>query len=219
VTPNLLAAVVGDWSTKRERTGDLFARAMPLPRPRPFQLEGVTRPTAVSRGAILPSGYLTGLVAKEACQAAGKRLCTKDEWKTACRGEAGRRFPYGDAYREGACNVARPGHPASILHGHASLGHLDPRLGRVELDGAPGLLPTGSLPGCASRWGGDALFDMVGNLDEWLDAEGGAFAGGFYARGSKSGCDAIVDSHPPSYLDYSTGVRCCRDPRGSPAAR
>jgi formylglycine-generating enzyme required for sulfatase activity len=184
---------------------------MPLPRLRPFQEGGVERPTAVSRGGILPSGYVTGLLAREACAATGKRLCTKEEWKTACKGEAGRRFPYGDAFRDGACNVARAGHPAAILHGHASLGHLDPRLGRVLLDGAPGLRPTGDLASCASVWGGDAVFDMVGNVDEWIDEEGGAFAGGFYARSTKNGCDAIVDSHPPAYLDYSTGVRCCMD--------
>jgi sulfatase modifying factor 1 len=99
-----------------------------------------------------------------------------------------------------------------LLHGHASVGHLDPRLGRVILDETgPGLRPTGSTPTCASKWNGDAIYDMVGNLDEWLDEKGGAFAGGFYARGTKSGCDALVDSHPSNYLDYSTGVRCCKD--------
>lgn len=209
ITPNLFAGVLGDWATQREVVGDALARAMPLPRPAPFQLQGVTRPISTTRVGVLPSGYLTGLVAKEVCAAAGKRLCTKDEWRTACRGERKTRFPYGDAFREGVCNVARNGHPASTLHGHASIGHLDPRLGRVVIDGGPGLRPTGSHPGCASAWDGDALYDMVGNLDEWIDVEGGAFAGGFYARRTTSGCDAIVENHPPSYLDYSTGVRCC----------
>jgi hypothetical protein len=213
ITPNLFAGALGDWATRRERTGDARARLIPLPRPRPFQLEGVTAPRATSRAGVLPSGYLTGLVAREVCAAAGKRLCTKDEFRTACRGERKTRFPYGEAYRAGVCNVGRDGHPAARLHDHASLGHLDPRLGRAILDAdGPGLRPTGSHPACASVWEGDAIYDMVGNLDEWIDEEGGAFAGGFYARRTTSGCDALVDNHPPSYLDYSTGVRCCADP-------
>jgi len=209
VTSNLFAGALGDWATRRERGGDVLARAIPLPRPAPFQLEGVQKPRAVSRAGVLPSGYLTGLVAREVCAAAGKRLCTKEEFRTACRGEHRTQFPYGPSYREGVCNVGRAGHPAAVLHGHASIGHLDPRLGRVSLGDGPGLRPTGSLAGCVSRWGDDAIHDMVGNLDEWLDVKGGAFAGGFYARRTTSGCDAIVDNHPPSYLDYSTGVRCC----------
>jgi hypothetical protein len=52
---------------------------------------------------------------------------------------------------------------------------------------------------------------MVGNLDEWVQDETGTFVGGFYARGSKQGCEAKIASHSPLYLDYSIGTRCCRD--------
>jgi formylglycine-generating enzyme len=52
---------------------------------------------------------------------------------------------------------------------------------------------------------------LVGNLDEWVDEEGGAFAGGFYSRSTRAGCEAVITAHPKQYLDYSTGVRCCRD--------
>ena len=38
----------------------------------------------------------------------------------------------------------------------------------------------------------------------------GAFAGGFYARGTRDGCEARIRSHPPDYFDYSLGTRCCR---------
>jgi hypothetical protein len=208
---------LGEWSTRRERVGDLFARALPLPFVPPSQLDAAPTALAVSRAGVRPSGYVTGIGAKAACSAAHKRLCTLDEWKTACRGEADRLFPYGDDYEDGACNVNREAHPAGLLHGHASMGHLDPRLNYVAAAGSPLFHATGESPRCASRWGDDAIYDMVGNLDEWVDEGAGAFAGGFYSRGTKSGCGALVDNHPASYLDYSTGVRCCRDAEPTPA--
>ena len=52
---------------------------------------------------------------------------------------------------------------------------------------------------------------MVGNVDEWIDDAGGVFVGGFYSRGTKLGCDASIDTHSPSYMDYSLGTRCCKD--------
>ena len=42
--------------------------------------------------------------AKYACERAGKRLCTKDEWLKACR--AGGEYPYGNKYNKDTCNVS-----------------------------------------------------------------------------------------------------------------
>ena len=157
-----------------------------------------------------PSGYLSGELADTACRNAGKRLCTIDEWVFACRGETNRKFPYGDRYEEGRCNVFREAHPAQILHGDMSTGHLDPRLNLVEGAAGPLLRKTGATSSCRSQWGADAAYDMVGNVDEWVSATQGAFLGGFYSRSTREGCAAKVSSHPRSYFDYSLGVRCCR---------
>jgi hypothetical protein len=54
------------------------------------------------------------------------------------------------------------------------------------------------------------VFDMVGNLDEWVEDPEGTFAGGFYSRGTHEGCDAVISSHDFAYFDYSLGTRCCR---------
>ena len=89
------------------------------------------------------------------------------------------------------------------------MGHADPRLNLVTVNGRPVLRKTGTTPECASTWGDDAVYDMVGNLDEWVDEPGGVFAGGFYARSSKDGCAWRASGHPFHYADYSTGVRCC----------
>jgi formylglycine-generating enzyme required for sulfatase activity len=166
---------------------------------------------AVARLGVRPSGYVTGLVADAACAAAGKRLCQEDELVTACRGEEDTLFPYGPSFVDGQCNVFREAHPASILHGNPSLGHIDPRLNRVAGPKGPLLRLTGETLTCRSRWGEDAIYDLVGNLDEWIDHPTGAFVGGFYSRSTRAGCEAKVAAHPKAYADYSTGIRCCRD--------
>ena len=211
-TPNLTGIILGRWGPHRWTTGDLHAQAMPLPslgRASDAAPKAVPRP----RFGVVPSGYVSGHGARQACEAAGKRLCSETEWKTACRGEQERDFPYGDDYRHGVCNVFRYGHPASTLHDNPALGHLDPRLNQVLDQGAPMLERTGSRPHCASRWGDDAVYDMVGNLDEWIDPKNGTFVGGFYSRSTRKGCDAKVSAHPRRYLDYSLGIRCCKKAR------
>ncbi|WP_437897086.1 hypothetical protein [Sorangium sp. So ce124] len=210
-TPNLLELTLADWSTGLRRIGDVHARAFPLPLLAPWQRGRAIAALARSRSGVRPSGYVTGLVAESACAAAGKRLCSVEEFVTACRGEDDTLYPYGDTFEEGACNVYRPAHPAALLHGNASIGHLDPRLNRVRSAREPLLRETGGSPRCRSRWGSDAVYDLVGNLDEWVSEPGGAFAGGFYSRSTRAGCEALVTVHPRSYLDYSTGVRCCQD--------
>jgi hypothetical protein len=167
-------------------------------------------PLASSVSDVIPHGYLNGRTAESACANAGKRLCRLDEWVTACRGQQNRKFPYGDQYVEGACNVCRPTHPARALHGNASIGHLDPRLNIVAEDGDPLLRKTGATPRCKSDWGNDAIYDMVGNLDEWIDDQNGTFVGGFFSRATHEGCDSIIEVHGFTYYDYSLGVRCCK---------
>jgi hypothetical protein len=109
--------------------------------------------------------------------------------------------------------VHRAIHPAAVLHDNASIGLIDPRLNLVVEQGTDPLLHvTGASPECASVWGDDRIYDMVGNLDEWVDDSSGVFVGGFYSRLTTKGCEAKVKSHAPSYFDYSLGTRCCLDP-------
>ncbi len=169
-------------------------------------------PRAVSREGAVPQGYLSYYDAKRACEGAGKRLCSQDEWVFACKGKAQTKFPYGPDYRAGACNVYRPFHPAAVLHANASLGHRDPRLNLVSEGGKDPLLRlTGATPSCASDWGTGKLYDMVGNLDEWVDAEPPGVSRRLYYAHDHAGCEAKVSSHAAIYYDYSTGVRCCKD--------
>jgi sulfatase modifying factor 1 len=199
------------WSQQRLAVGSPSARDMELPELPGWQRTTEVVPRARAVRGVWPNGHVTGFAAATACANAGKRLCTPAEWRIACGGEEGHRFPYGPTYVAGRCNVFREAHPAGVLHDDPSVGHDDPRLNRVTAQGRPLLRKTGDTPTCASRWGDDAIFDMVGNLDEWVDHPRGSFAGGFYARSTKEGCDWHSTAHPNGYADYSTGVRCCAD--------
>ncbi len=208
--PHLTKLMLQAWAENRWHEGGLRAHGLGLP-PLDRDVDATPSFAATSAPGVMPSGFLSGFAAENACTAAGKRLCAVSEWTKACKGEKQTQFPYGDDYEQGTCNVFRYHHPARILHHNPSVGHLDPRLNLVVDHEGPMRRTTGSHPRCASRWGDDAVYDMVGNLDEWTAEKGGAFAGGFYARSTRRGCDAVISGHPKRYADYSLGVRCCRD--------
>jgi sulfatase modifying factor 1 len=210
-TPELTRREYEHWQRPKPEMSTALGAILPVPAPQEWELSA-TRfdPVASSVPDVVPHGYLSGRTAERACANAGKRLCRIDEWITACRGQQNRKFPYGEQYVEGACNVCRATHPARALHGNASLGHLDPRLNLVTEDGDPLLRKTGATPRCKSEWGNDAVYDMVGNLDEWIDDPEGTFVGGFFSRSTHEGCDSIIEVHDYTYYDYSLGVRCCK---------
>jgi formylglycine-generating enzyme required for sulfatase activity len=200
-----------EWLKRAAGTGPLAARAVGLPELPAWQLEPGVSPRAVSEPGRLPSAFLDLDAARSACANAGKRLCQRREWLMACRSERGTRHPYGDTLDSARCNLAAPAHPGVVLHGKSTLGERDPRMNLVEHRGRTLLRPAGTLLGCASPWEGDAVWDMVGNLDEWIDDPAGTFVGGFYARDTPWGCDARIEIHSADYYDYSLGARCCRD--------
>lgn len=168
---------------------------------------------AVTAPGVAPQGYVSGLQAAAACRASGKRLCTASEWERACRGPGGARFPYGDRRQDGTCNDdVRASHP--VVEAARRLGvpadetwTTGMNLSLVnQLPG--GLAPTGEREGCATSEG---VFDMVGNLHEWIADPDGTFRGGFYMDTSQNGegCAYQTTAHDVGYHDYSTGFRCC----------
>ncbi len=96
----------------------------------------------------IPTANVTLAEATEACAAHGRRLCTQKEWRKACRGETGRRQPYGGARKDGQCNDALGGVPQNLGRG-------------------------GARETCVTPEG---VYDLVGNVGEWV--EGGAAMGG-----------------------------------------
>ena len=165
---------------------------------------------AASAEGMLPQAYISADMAEEACDNAGKRLCEPEEWTRACTGPDDTRFPYGDEYREGACNEGRARHPVLELFGRSANWLKeqmnDPRLNLL----ADSLAPSGAFSACVTPEG---VHDMHGNLHEWVADRNGLFRGGFYvdAQRNGQGCDYHTDAHQPDYHDYSTGFRCCAD--------
>ncbi|MCB9558850.1 MAG: SUMF1/EgtB/PvdO family nonheme iron enzyme [Kofleriaceae bacterium] len=162
-------------------------------------LGGVLTHRACSNPGVLPWRGATYAAAAAACAAAGKRLCTADEWQAACDDGTGRAYPYGASFEAATCN-AEP------------------------YDGIPGgndddvLLATGGLAACVSSAG---PLDLSGNLKEWTDDITGQTAsgtdiavlrGGAYDtpalgatctfRSSRAAVDTVLPS---------IGFRCCKD--------
>lgn len=162
---------------------------------------------------VLPQGYISQVQAKDACESAGKRLCTAPELSLACRGpNRSAAYPYGGTKRQaGKCNEGK-GSAVSIVFGSAAnYGNVqlnDPRLNQWS----GGIAKTGAYAGSESPFG---VYDLVGNLHEWsaeVAPNGhGFFHGGFYgdAEVNGSGCDYVTKAHSARYHDYSTGFRCC----------
>src|SRR5262245_48025419 len=55
---------------------------------------------ALSQRGVKPQGHISRDQALGACKNAGKRLCSDDEWLTACRGKHPTHYPYGDEHRD-----------------------------------------------------------------------------------------------------------------------
>ena len=168
---------------------------------------------AVAEAGAVPQGYISGEVAEAACEAAGKRLCALDEWLRACQGPDGWTWPYGDTYVEGACNDTYPGtHPVVDYFGTSDGVWDSEHMNDPGINQQPDTVdPAGANPACASAEG---IFDMQGNLHEWIGDPDGTFKGGFYADASINGpgCTYATTAHDFGYHDYSTGFRCCADP-------
>ncbi len=168
---------------------------------------------AVSAQGSIPQAYISEVQAKAACARSGKRLCKAPEWKRACMGPAKTTFPYGARREAGRCNDHGRA-PVAAVFGlgvasspHAYSSHMnDPKLN--QLSGT--IAATGAHSGCTNDYG---VYDMVGNVHEWVDDPDGTFLGGYYLDTHElgDGCNYRTPGHDIYYHDYSTGFRCCAD--------
>lgn len=173
------------------------------------------RHRARSRRGVVPQAHFSQEQAQRACEAAGKRLCTDDEWVEACKGRQPTQYPYGDEHQPGRCNDKGVS-PLRKLHGAKEGMEVfgidamnDPRLNQV-----PGSLArTGQFSRCRNSFG---AYDMVGNLHEWTANPSGVFRGGYYLDNENhgKGCSYKTTGHNTKYRDYSIGFRCCKGGEG-----
>ncbi|MGM0574286.1 MAG: vitamin K epoxide reductase family protein [Myxococcota bacterium] len=139
--------------------------------------------------------------AKAACEEAGKRLCTEEEWVSACIGQPakdadgdghvtdgdvqGRMYPYGPYYGKDACRDSEDEH-----HGEAG--------------------KTGDHPACRTPEG---VYDLTGNLYEWVghSEDDAAMMGGDWRAGSSGTCRRRTTTYGAGIKNATTGFRCCAD--------
>lgn len=100
----------------------------------------------------------------------GGRLPTEVEWEKACRGENGRRFPWGDT--DPNLNLAHYAESLSAIL-------VSPLIGEAK--------PVGQYPRGASPYG---ILDMAGNISEWTND--------FYSESFYSSISAQNPSGPPT---------------------
>lgn len=165
---------------------------------------------AVSLPGVKPQAHISEKQAQAACKASGKRLCKPQEWRKACMGPEQTTWGYGEKKEEGRCND----------HGRSPIGVIFPlaaktwgwdQLNDEKLNQVEGTLAeTGSHAGCTNGYG---VYDMVGNIHEWVDDPAGTFQGGYYqdTHLNGDGCGYRTTAHNAVYHDYSTGFRCCAD--------
>jgi sulfatase modifying factor 1 len=169
---------------------------------------------AVSETDVFPRGYISGNQAAEACGRSGKRLCKPAEWRNACMGPQHLTYGYSATNQPGRCNDHGRS-PMGVLYSGQNLGERErwdwDRMNAPELNQVEGTLArAGSHSDCTNEYG---VYDMVGNLHEWVADPDGTFQGGYYldTQINGEGCTYTTTAHAAWYHDYSTGFRCCSD--------
>lgn len=142
------------------------------------------------------------------CGKRGKRVCSEREWELACEGPEHRPLAYGWSVDRNACNSNKPWRPVDF---DRFVGSFDIALREAEKlwQGTP----SGRYATCTSPFG---VFDMNGNVEEWVTSRDGrawpgSLMGGFWAK-PWTGCRGTNDAHAPTFAFYETGFRCCKDP-------
>ncbi len=162
------------------------------------------------RGA-KPSVAVTWDEARDLCAADGKRLCTAEEWTLACEGPERTPYPYGFARDDTACNQDQP---YRVPDDQA---YRNPATRSKEVKRLDQSEPSGSREQCQSSLG---VYDLTGNVDEWVMNEEGSRNGPEYWSGLKGGywgpvrnrCRPITTDHNAWHSGYQIGFRCCKDP-------
>ena len=146
------------------------------------------------------------------CAARGKRLCYESEWTAACEGPDEQPFPYGWERSAAQCNIDNTWVNPSLKKIYSD----DPALRDAELARLDQSVPSGSKPGCVNGYG---VFDLTGNVDEWVLAdqdrpkEKGRFSalkGGAWGH-VRNACRPVTTSHEPEFTYYFVSFRCCKD--------
>jgi sulfatase modifying factor 1 len=157
-----------------------------------------------------PAVMTTWVQAETTCEKEGKRLCGESEWTLACEGEEHLPYPYGYARNSGACNIDKP-HPDVDERALANPTRRDAEVARLDQRD-----PSGARESCVSPYG---VYDMTGNVDEWVVNESGkpfksGLKGGYWGP-VRDRCRPMTIAHNEEFSFYQIGFRCCGEPVAS----
>jgi hypothetical protein len=138
-----------------------------------------------NRKGAVPRSYVSLYQAMDSCFSARKRLCSSDEWTSACGGPEKWKYLYGESYESNACatrdtSVQRSG------------GRPECRGYYAVFDMAGNLAEWTSTPSPQNR-----SFNNV--------------MGGYWESGNQSRCADARYSYFPQNRHNPVGFRCCRD--------
>jgi sulfatase modifying factor 1 len=154
----------------------------------------------------LPVVMKSWVEAQATCKAEGKRLCGESEWTLACEGAERAPYPYGSKRDAQACNIDKP-HPDVNERALANPKTRDAEVARLFQGEA-----SGTRDRCVSSYG---VFDMTGNVDEWVVNESGkpyksGLKGGYWGP-VRDRCRPMTTAHGEDFQFYQIGFRCCGD--------
>ncbi|MDD5308318.1 MAG: SUMF1/EgtB/PvdO family nonheme iron enzyme [Deltaproteobacteria bacterium] len=183
---------------------------------------------ACSMTEVTPSRYMTWFQAQQACELAGKSLCTNEEWQAAAAGT----YDPGSAETGTQCRIANTGPRATGLAGTTpggtatcvSMWGAEDMIGNlwewVSWWGQAGTVDTGFTNGeeAAGVWGAsygnDSTWNVNGTAHNGMAWAAGlpaaALRGGGWDNDSKAGAFAMDLYDGPSHWNNNAGARCCR---------
>jgi len=155
----------------------------------------------------------------EWCTEKGKRLCREDEWLFACEGKLGRKYPYGNKWRQNICNDTQKWIPPNW----GDIQQYPLPRGVREVNKLNQSRPAGSYKECHTPEG---VFDLGGNVSEWVikteyhttdwdEVMMGCYWSGCYGKNrgiERSICRGTNAGHPGTrgfFRTYEAGFRCC----------
>ena len=168
--------------------------------------------TAVSRPGVIPwytnpmSGDVLTLY-ELACQTAGKRLCSRQEFFSACSGPDDSTYVFGNAFDREICNCVDTfcddyceEHGIPNCNTSANCGYTYNSF-RIQ--------PTGTFPGCTNSYG---TFDLCGNV--WEIVPSVEDSRGYEVRGGAFNCasarNRLACGFNAGWTDLYAGFRCCK---------
>jgi formylglycine-generating enzyme required for sulfatase activity len=131
-----------------------------------------------------PQGMVSHQKAVSLCAAAGKHLCSLEEWQAACLGKNKTRYPYGNRYLPASCatDAKEPGRSGYAEHCRSYFGQFD-------------------MSGNLWEWTASPAKEKAGNF---------LVAGGAWNTQNKSFCTETKFSFYPQNEYPFVGFRCCK---------